>query len=120
MLFFVNFAADFKNKPVATGNSSIKIMNKQRRKDLVEAKELMEQTLDLLDQAKTIVDTAREEEDESLFNLPVNLQESVIAETMGDNIDTLVTIIDLIDDIYTVIGDGIFYLSTITKSKSYD
>ena len=66
-------------------------MNKQRRKDI-------EKATALLEQAREIIDTAQEEEQESYDNLPESIQESERGNAMYDNIDTLQTASDNISD----------------------
>lgn len=66
-------------------------MNKQRRKDI-------EKATALLEQAREIIDTAQEEEQESYDNLPESIQDSERGEAMYTNIDTLQTASDNIGD----------------------
>jgi len=66
-------------------------MNKQRRKDI-------EKATALLEQAREIIDTVQEGEQESYDNLPESIQDSERGETMYDNIDTLQTASDNIGD----------------------
>ncbi len=66
-------------------------MNKQRRARLSEAHSL-------LGKAASIVERAKDEEQDSLDNLPENLQGSGRGESMGETIDELQTAIDSIND----------------------
>lgn len=57
-------------------------MNNQRRKRLKDA-------IKLLEQARSIIDSVRDEEEESYDNLPEGLQDSEKGGTMLDNMDVL-------------------------------
>lgn len=66
-------------------------MNKQRRARLSEAHSL-------LGRAVSIVERAKDEEQDSFDNLPENLQSSERGELMEETIDELQTAIDSIND----------------------
>lgn len=66
-------------------------MNKQRRARLSEAHSL-------LGRAASIVERAKDEEQDSFDNLPENLQSSERGEIMEEAIDELQTAIDSIND----------------------
>lgn len=66
-------------------------MNKQRRTRLSEAHSL-------LGRAVSIVERAKDEEQDSFDNLPENLQSSERGEIMEEAIDELQTAIDSIND----------------------
>lgn len=66
-------------------------MNKQRRARLSEAHSL-------LGRAVSIVERAKDEEQDSFDNLPENLQSSERGEIMEEAIDELQTAIDSIND----------------------
>lgn len=66
-------------------------MNKQRRARLAEAHSL-------LGRAVSIVERAKDEEQDSFDNLPENLQSSERGELMEEAIDELQTAIDSIND----------------------
>lgn len=74
-------------------------MNKQRRASLKEAVELLEQ-------AKSIIECVAEEEREAFDNLPEGIQYSERGEQMEEYADTL-------DEFYESIGDGIESLEEI-------
>lgn len=66
-------------------------MNKRRRERLSEAHSL-------LGRAVSIVDRAKNDEEDSLGNLPENLQASERGESMEEAIDELQSAIDSIND----------------------
>lgn len=66
-------------------------MNKQRRKNI-------EKATALLEQAREIIDTAQEGEQEAYDNLPESIQDAERGEAMYENIDTLQTASDNIGD----------------------
>lgn len=65
-------------------------MNKARRKEIARAIELMEQ-------AREILEAVMEEEQEAFDNLPENLQSSERGEAMEEYISTLEDSIDALD-----------------------
>lgn len=62
-------------------------MNKERRKQLTRAH-------DMLEEIKGILSSVKEEEEESHANMPDSLQDSEKGEAMQNNIDTLDEILD--------------------------
>lgn len=66
-------------------------MNKQRRKNI-------EKATALLEQAREIIDTAQEEEQEAYAALPESIQDAERGAAMYDNIDTLQAASDNIGD----------------------
>lgn len=71
-------------------------MNDARRKDI-------EKALDLIYEAKAILETVSEEEQEAFDNLPEGIQNSERGETMEENISIL-------DDAVSALGDHYDYL----------
>ena len=72
-------------------------MNNQRRKDIREAMSLLEDAAAKLEQAKSILETAGEEERDAYDNLPESIQEGergCAMEEAADNIDEIVSDID--------------------------
>lgn len=67
-------------------------MNKPRRKELQKA-------LELLEQARDIIEVAMEEEQEAYDNLPESIQEGDMGYTMDENISDLMTAVDSIDEL---------------------
>mgnify|MGYP004522898011 CR=1 FL=1 len=67
-------------------------MNKDRREELLEV-------IDLLDEAKDKISEIREEEENALYSLPEGLQESSTGCAMQDAMDTLDEFVDSIDKI---------------------
>ena len=67
-------------------------MNKDRREELLEV-------IDLLDEAKDKISEIREEEEDALYSLPEGLQESSTGCAMQDAMDTLDEFVDSIDKI---------------------
>lgn len=66
-------------------------MNKLRRKQLQAA-------ADLLEEARAIIESVREEEQEAFDNMPEGLQYSERGETMETNIGTMDESLDTISD----------------------
>lgn len=64
-------------------------MNKIRRKEIAEIYDKMSSIMFDLDILKDRLESVKEEEQESLDNLPENLQYSSRAEEMQDNVDKL-------------------------------
>lgn len=67
-------------------------MNKERREELLEV-------IDLLDEAKDKISEIRDEEEDALYSLPEGLQESSTGCAMQDAMDTLDEFVDSIDKI---------------------
>ena len=67
-------------------------MNKERREELLEV-------IDLLDEAKDKISEIRDEEEDALYSLPEGLQESSRGYAMQDAMDTLDEFVDSIDKI---------------------
>ena len=65
-------------------------MNKVRRKEL-------SHVVDLLDQARDLLETIRDEEQEAFDNLPESIQCSERGETMEDYISTMEEMLDYLD-----------------------
>ena len=77
-------------------------MNKQRRKEL-------EKALELIAEARGIIENCRDDEQDAFDNLPESIQESERGETMEGFIDILDEAIDNLDDIETEINDEVIY-----------
>lgn len=73
-------------------------MNKNRRKRLAEAAELLEQARDILEECK-------DEEQEAHDNLPESLQYSERGEEMESNIQAMEEAQDYADSAYNAISD---------------
>ena len=65
-------------------------MNKARREEL-------SRVVDLLDQARDLLETIRDEEQEAFDNLPESIQCSERGETMEDYISTMEEMLDYLD-----------------------
>lgn len=65
-------------------------MNKVRRKELA-------RVVDLLDQARDLLEIIRDEEQEAFDNLPESIQCSERGETMEDYISTMEEMLDYLD-----------------------
>lgn len=65
-------------------------MNKVRRKELA-------RVVDLLDQARDLLETIRDEEQEAFDNLPESIQYSERGEAMENYIGTMDEILDYLD-----------------------
>ena len=65
-------------------------MNKARRKELA-------RVVDLLDQARDLLDTIRDEEQEAFDNLPESIQCSERGEAMENCISTMEEMLDYLD-----------------------
>lgn len=66
-------------------------MNDERRKLIAEA-------IDHVEQAKNLLDAAKEEEQECLDNLPEGIRYSERGETMEENVSTLESAVDALDE----------------------
>ena len=73
-------------------------MNAARRKELKRA-------LEMLDEAKTILEQVAEEEQEAYDNLPESIQDSEKGEQIYDNADTLSGYMDDLDDMMSAIEE---------------
>lgn len=73
-------------------------MNAIRRKELMRA-------IELLDEAKGILESVKDEEQEAFDNLPESFQTSERGETMEDNIYNLDEAYDSIEEIVDTIGE---------------
>ena len=73
-------------------------MNKLRRKQLQEA-------IELIEKAKSIVESVQDEEQDAFDSLPENLQCSERGETMEENCDRLGEILDTLSDQVDEIDD---------------
>lgn len=73
-------------------------MNKARRKKIAEA-------AGLLEQARSILNKAQDEEQEAYDNLPESLQRANAGEEMGVYIDILAEAIGYAEDAYDAISD---------------
>lgn len=73
-------------------------MNAIRRKELMRA-------IELLDEAKGILESVKDEEQEAFDNLPESFQASERGETMEDNIYNLDEAYDSIEEIVDTIGE---------------
>lgn len=67
-------------------------MNKPRRKDL-------ERALELLGQARDIIEACRDDEQDALWNLPESFQESERGDQMQEYIDSMDDSLSYIDDV---------------------
>ena len=72
-------------------------MNNQRRKDIRKAIELMNEALAALENAKSILETASEEEREAYENLPESIQYGERGDKMSENCDYIDNVVDSID-----------------------
>lgn len=82
-------------------------MNATRRKSISEA-------MKLIQKARGILETAKNEEEEVYDNLSPEMQFSSKGERIGDNVDTLDSILDLIDEISEMV-DGVTKVTKRTK-----
>lgn len=82
-------------------------MNNQRRKDIREAMSLLEDAAAKLEQAKSILETAGEEERDAYDNLPESIQEGERGCAMEEAADNIDEIVSDIDDMVSSISDAI-------------
>ena len=75
-----------------------KDMNKARRKELQKA-------MDLLDEASSIIEACRDEEQEAYDNLPDGIQESEKGEVMGEYIYQMDEAIDIAESISNILAE---------------
>ena len=80
-------------------------MNNQRRKDIRKAIELMNEAVAALENAKSILETASEEEREAYENLPESIQDDERGSKMYENCDTIDNVVDSIDTQVSEITD---------------
>lgn len=73
-------------------------MNNERRKELARAHHLLEA-------ARTIIISAKDEEDQAHDNLPDSLQDSEKGQKLSDNVDALDEIADSIEEHQTALLD---------------
>lgn len=76
-------------------------MNKQRRKDIDKAREEYGDAMGLFASAKEILETAMEEEQEYVDNMPESLQDGEKGDAARENIDCLEEAIGELDDLLT-------------------
>jgi len=74
-------------------------MNNERRKEIAEAIKLLVKARDAYENAATILESCKDEEEEAFENLPEGLQSSDRGETMEQNVEYLQTAIDELDNI---------------------
>lgn len=73
-------------------------MNKQRRKELAKASEL-------ISQAQAIIESVKEEEEDAHDNLPESIQYGEKGEQMEEYIDTLDEAYGMCDDLMSMIDE---------------
>lgn len=73
-------------------------MNKQRRKEIEKAQ-------DIILEAKDMLESAMEEEQDAYDNLPESIQDSERGEEMQSYIDILQEVVDNLYDVYDQIGE---------------
>lgn len=64
-------------------------MNNQRRKRLNDAETIIQRALELLSDAKAIIDEVKDEEDEAIGNLPDSLRDGERGQRMQEAADAL-------------------------------
>ncbi len=82
-------------------------MNKVRRKEIASAIALMEKTKDLVFDAKDIIESAKDEEEEYVENMPENLCGSVRCEMAESAVEFLDNCLDTLEEIYGQFDDAI-------------
>lgn len=82
-------------------------MNKQRRKELAEAIEKLNQAIQLLEEAQEIVETVADEEQEAYDNMPESLQGTERGEMTLDNVSTMEEVRDNIESYIDEINEQI-------------
>ena len=73
-------------------------MNKQRRKEIEKAQ-------DIILEAKDMLESAMEEEQDAYDNLPESIQDGERGEEMQSYIDILQEVVDNLYDVYDQIGE---------------
>ena len=73
-------------------------MNRQRRKDLKSVIENLEVLHDTIEEISECLQNIRDEEEEAFENLPESLQESERGQQMQEYIDTMESVIDLLNE----------------------
>ena len=81
-------------------------MNNKRRKELRRAIEMIETALDIVNQVK-------DEEEDSMYNYPENLQGTETYETMETAVDTMDDAISNIDDGISSLNEAVSLLEEI-------
>lgn len=80
-------------------------MNKQRRKEIADARAKLEQAAELIEQAKAALEQARDDEQEYYDNMPESLQNSEKGETAQAAVSALESALDNLGDISQAIAD---------------
>ena len=80
-------------------------MNKDRRKEISKAVELMNNASGMLEEAKDILDCALSDEQDYLDNMPENLQGSEKYEVAESAVENLEEAVDAFDEIIDGIGN---------------
>ncbi len=78
-------------------------MNNKRRKELRRAIEIIETALDIVNQVK-------DEEEDSMYNYPENLQGTEIYETMEVAVDTMEEVASVIEDAVDSLNNAVSLL----------
>lgn len=78
-------------------------MNNKRRKELRSAIEIIETALDIVNQVK-------DEEEDSMYNYPENLQGTEIYETMEVAVDTMEEVASVIEDAVDSLNNAVSLL----------
>lgn len=81
-------------------------MNNKRRKELRRAIEIIETALDIVNQVK-------DEEEDSMYNYPENLQGTEIYETMEVAVDTMEEVTSAIEDAVDSLNNAVSLLEEI-------
>lgn len=73
-------------------------MNKERRKLLIKAQEM-------IDEARSLIEDVKDEEDDAYSNLPENLIYSERGEEMEDNVTALEDVLDELEEVSSALED---------------
>lgn len=82
-------------------------MNRERRKELSRAIDLLDEAKSKLEEATEIVQTCKDEEDECYCSLPESLQEGEKGDIMQENSDNLDEALTTIEDMPGTIDEAI-------------
>lgn len=88
-------------------------MNNARRKQLKDAIGLLEKAHENIEDARIIIESVRDEEQDAYDNLPESLQEGEKGEAINECIDQLDEVFYEVDDMYGTLDDQIEALNEV-------
>lgn len=92
-------------------------MNKERRKQLKEAVTLLTDAQEKIQEASSIVETCKDEEEESYDNLPEGVQDSERGEAMEENASQLDDAMSELESIGDSVGEQIDLIQEVIDRR---